>query len=50
VLRNAVLWANNPGPRWRGIAEAPNVPVEKAPEKLEAKGARLHSDGEAGLR
>jgi trehalose utilization protein len=50
VLRNAVHWAHNPCAPWTGIAEAPNVPVERAPEKLEVKGARLHADGEAGYR
>jgi trehalose utilization protein len=50
VLRNAVRWAHNACAPWTGIAEAPNVPVEQAPEKLESKGARLHADGEAGYR
>jgi trehalose utilization protein len=50
VLRNAVRWANNPAPRWEGIDDAPNVPAEEAPETLEARGPRLHADGEAGFR
>jgi len=50
VLRNAVRWANNPAAAWLDVAEAPNVPVGKAPEKLEVKGAGLHRPGEAGLR
>ena len=50
VLRNAVRWAHNPAPRWNGIANAPNVPVDKAPEKIESRGPRLHADGEAGYR
>ena len=50
ILRNAVRWAHNPAPSWHGIAEAPNVPVGKAPERLTQKGARLHADGEAGYR
>ena len=50
VLRNAVRWAHNPAPRWKGIAEAPNVPAEKAPEKIESRGPRLHADGRGGLR
>ena len=33
-----------------GIADAPNVPVDKAPEKIESRGPRLHADGEAGFR
>ncbi|MGH6925533.1 MAG: ThuA domain-containing protein [Propylenella sp.] len=50
VLRNAVRWAYNPAPRWRGIEDAPNVPAEKAPEKLEERGPKLHAKGEAGFR
>jgi trehalose utilization protein len=50
ILRNAVNWAYNPIPRWKGIEDAPNVPTEKAPEKIETRGPRLHADGEAGLR
>ncbi len=50
VLRNAVRWAHNPAEAWRGIADAPNVPIGKAPEKLTQKGARLHPEGEAGYR
>ena len=36
--------------RWKGIAEAPNVPAEAAPEKIESRGPRLHEDWEAGYR
>jgi trehalose utilization protein len=50
VLRNAVSWAHNPAPRWQGIEDAPNAPAEKAPEKLEVRGPKLHAPGEAGLR
>ncbi len=50
ILRNAVRWAHNPAPRWQGIADAPNVPTEKAPEKIESRGPHLHAPGEAGLR
>jgi len=50
ILRNAVRWAHNPAPRWRGIEEAPNVPAGDAPETLEQRGPRLHADGEAGFR
>ena len=50
ILRNAVRWAHNPAPRWSGIEDAPNVPVDQAPETLESRGPRLHADGEAGFR
>lgn len=50
VLRNAVHWAHNPAPAWTTIADAPNVPVAAAKEKLVQKGPRLHQDGEEGLR
>lgn len=50
MLRNAVRWAYNPAPAWTDVAEAPNVPVDRAPEKLTAKGASLHRPGEEGLR
>lgn len=50
VLRNAVRWAHNPAPRWKGIDDAPNVPTEKAPEPLEERGPKLHAEGEAGFR
>lgn len=50
VLRNAVHWAHNPAPAWTAVADAPNVPVDKAREPLVQKGPRLHADGEEGLR
>jgi trehalose utilization protein len=50
VLRNAVEWAYNPAPAWTGIANAPNVPVDKALEKLVEKGPKLHAHGEEGFR
>jgi trehalose utilization protein len=50
VLRNAVKWAANPAPAWAGITNAPNVPVDKAPEKIVEQGPKLHAPGEAGLR
>ena len=50
VLRNAVRWANHPGPAWRDVSAAPNVPVERAPEAIETRGPTLHSAGEAGYR
>lgn len=48
VLKNSVHWANPDGPVW--IDSCPNIPVDKAPEKIEKKGAALHKDGEAGFR
>lgn len=50
VLRNAVHWAHNPAPAWTDVSDAPNVPVEKAPEKIEQKGPSLHKPGEEGYR
>ncbi len=50
VLRNAVRWAHNPAPRVIGVNDAPNVPVDQALEPLEARGPRLHRDGEEGFR
>lgn len=50
VLRNAVRWAYNPAPRVMGVNDAPNVPIEAALEPIIARGARLHKDGEDGLR
>jgi trehalose utilization protein len=41
ILRNAVRWAYNPGPAWKGIASAANVPVGQAPEHIESRGPRL---------
>lgn len=50
VLKNAVLWAANPAPAWAGIEDAPNRPVDKAPEPLTERGPRLHKPGEQGFR
>lgn len=50
VLLNAVRWAYNPAKPWRDVAEAPNVPVGEAREKIEKKGGSLHAAGEAGYR
>jgi trehalose utilization protein len=50
VLRNAVRWAHNQAPRWERIEDAPNAPADKAPEKLEVRGPKLHAPGEAGFR
>lgn len=48
VLRNAVRWAAPVGQNW--IDRCPNIPIEKAREKLVAKGPRLHQEGEEGFR
>lgn len=50
VLRNAVHWAHNPAPRIIDVDAAPNVPVENALEPFEARGPKLHADGEEGFR
>lgn len=50
LLRNAVRWARNPAPAWTEVGEAPNVPVEAAPEKITASGPSLHRAGEEGYR
>ncbi len=51
VLRNAVRWACNPAQRIQGdVTKAPNVPVGKALEAIEQRGAKLHQPGEEGLR
>jgi trehalose utilization protein len=50
VLINAVRWARNPLPRIEDVTAAPNVPVESAPEKIEARGPSLHKPGEQGFR
>ncbi|MBO0904431.1 ThuA domain-containing protein [Jiella sonneratiae] len=50
VIVNAVRWAHNPVPAWTDVSAAPNVPVDKAPEKIEQKGGSLHKPGEEGYR
>lgn len=50
VLRNAVKWAHNPQPAIADPNAAPNIPVDKAPEKIEERGPKLHAHGEKGLR
>ena len=50
VLRNAARWAHNPAPAWTAVAEAPNVPAERAPEPLKPRGPALHRPGEGGFR
>jgi trehalose utilization protein len=50
VLVNAVRWAYNPLPPLLDVSEAPNVPVDKAPEQITERGPKLHQAGEAGYR
>jgi trehalose utilization protein len=50
VIRNAVKWAHNPMARVAKPTDAPNVPVDKAPEKIEERGPKLHQSGQQGLR
>ncbi|MCX7889177.1 MAG: ThuA domain-containing protein [Rhodobacteraceae bacterium] len=50
VLRNAVRWAHNPAKRIADPNAAPNVPVDKALEKIVERGGKLHAPGEEGFR
>lgn len=50
VLVNAVKWAHNPQGALTTIHDAPNVPVENAPEPITERGPKLHKAGEAGYR
>ncbi len=50
VIANGVRWAFNPEARIGDPNDAPNVPVEAAPEPITARGPRLHQDGEEGFR
>ncbi len=50
VLRNAVHWAANSLPAWKGIENAPNRPTAEALEPIEQRGLSLHKDGEDGFR
>jgi trehalose utilization protein len=50
VLVNAVKWAHNPQGALTSIHDAPNVPVEQAPEPIVERGPKLHKAGEAGYR
>ncbi len=50
LLRNAVRWAHNPAPAWEDVADAPNVPPDRAPEPITPKGPSLHKPGEEGFR
>jgi trehalose utilization protein len=49
VLKNAVKWAAPEG-AWTKPLEAPNVPIEQAPEKLVQKGEKLHAPGQKGFK
>jgi trehalose utilization protein len=48
VIRNAVVWAKPEGSVW--VDDCPNVPWDKAAEKIAPEGETLHQAGEAGLR
>ena len=48
VLKNAAKWARPEGCVWKD--GAPNIPVEKAPEKITVKGGKLHAEGEQGFK
>jgi len=50
VLINAVHWAANSAPAWKNIEQAPNRPIDQAPEPIEQRGASLHEDGEEGFK
>lgn len=50
VLRNAAHWAASEQPRLPDPTDAPNRQVGDAPEAIEARGPRLHQDGEDGFR
>jgi trehalose utilization protein len=47
VIRNGARWAKSEGV-WKD--DCPNVPYDKAPEKITPQGEGLHKPGEAGLR
>jgi trehalose utilization protein len=48
VISNAVHWARPEGSAW--VDSCPNVPIEKAAEKISQQGASLHKAGEQGYR
>jgi trehalose utilization protein len=48
VLRNAARWAAPDAERW--IDSCPQIPPDKAVEKLEIKGPHIHKQGEEGFR
>ncbi len=50
VIQNAVKWAHNPAARIANPTDAPNVPVDVAPEKIVERGPKLHHAGEDGYK
>ena len=50
VLVNAVKWAANPEKRNAHVHDAPNIDIKDAPESIEARGPKLHAEGEEGFR
>jgi trehalose utilization protein len=48
VIQNGVIWARPEGSRW--IDSCPNVPVDKAAEKITVQGETMHHPGEAGYK
>jgi trehalose utilization protein len=48
VIRNGVIWARPEGVPW--IDACPNVPWDKAAEKITPEGGSVHKPGEAGLK
>ena len=48
VIQNGVHWVRPEGSRW--MDACPNVPIDKAAEKITQKGETLHKAGEAGFR
>jgi trehalose utilization protein len=48
VIRNGVLWAKPEGTVWKD--DCPNVPWDKAAEKITPEGETLHKPGAAGLK
>jgi trehalose utilization protein len=41
VIYNSIKWAAPQG-WWENITEAPNVPVDKAPEPIKSTGGSVH--------
>jgi len=48
VIRNAALWARPEGSIW--IDGAPNIPADKAPEKITVQGTSVHDDSGKGFK
>ena len=48
VLQNAVRWAAPTTPGW--IDQCPNIPVEQAPEPIQAAGGSIHEPGQEGFK